>query len=162
MRLPSWMCPNTCSLGWTLLWTVFNSSIQPTRCIFLGTQSKKPTKNSIMTNMKFTRQRKRYRICRKYMMLELTVWLIYAFRVTSWTNARLTKLGKRFIINVKTVVLIPLSVSYSESCFSHFNEEIMGFCYFYKVIIRQHLVILNVRGAKLGTQRESLDSLNFN
>lgn len=42
MYSPSWMCPNTCSLGWTLLWTVLSSSMQPTRCIFLGTQSRKP------------------------------------------------------------------------------------------------------------------------
>lgn len=40
--LPSWMCPNTCSLGCTLLWTVLSSSMHPTRCIFFGTQSKNP------------------------------------------------------------------------------------------------------------------------
>lgn len=39
---PSWMWPKTCSRGWTLLWTVLSSSTQPTRCIFLGTQSRKP------------------------------------------------------------------------------------------------------------------------
>src|SRR4029434_1649834 len=41
-ELPSWMCPKTCSLGWTLLCTVLSSSTQPTRCIFRGTQSRKP------------------------------------------------------------------------------------------------------------------------
>ena len=40
--VPSWMCPNTWNLGWTLLWTVLSSSMHPTRCIFLGTQSRKP------------------------------------------------------------------------------------------------------------------------
>lgn len=39
---PSWMWPKTCSRGWTRLWTVLSSSTQPTRCIFLGTQSRKP------------------------------------------------------------------------------------------------------------------------
>lgn len=41
-RSPSWMWPKTCSRGWTRLWTVLSSSTQPTRCIFLGTQSRKP------------------------------------------------------------------------------------------------------------------------
>ena len=36
------MWPKTCSRGWTRLCTVLSSSTQPTRCIFLGTQSRKP------------------------------------------------------------------------------------------------------------------------
>lgn len=40
--LPSWIPPNTCSLGRTRLWTVFKSSTQPTLWSSFGTQSRKP------------------------------------------------------------------------------------------------------------------------
>lgn len=40
--LPSWMPPNTWSLGRTRLWTVFKSSTQPTLWSSFGTQSRKP------------------------------------------------------------------------------------------------------------------------
>lgn len=40
--LPSWIPPNTWSLGRTRLCTVFNSSTQPTLCSSFGTQSRKP------------------------------------------------------------------------------------------------------------------------
>lgn len=41
------MWPKTCNLGWTLLWTVLSSSMHPTRCIFLGTQSRKPAHRDV-------------------------------------------------------------------------------------------------------------------
>lgn len=40
--LPSWIPPNTWSLGRTRLWTVFKSSTQPTLWSSFGTQSRKP------------------------------------------------------------------------------------------------------------------------
>lgn len=48
---PSWIPPKTWSLGRTLLWTVFNSSTQPTLCSSFGTQSLKPTQTHTHTSV---------------------------------------------------------------------------------------------------------------
>lgn len=67
---PSWICPKTWSLGCIRLWTVFSSSTHPTRCIFLGTQSRKPCEKK---KESFTR---RQGICKAV--------LLYSISEISW------------------------------------------------------------------------------